>query len=223
MPRRAGRVRRRRPYLTGPPEEFVPAHLHGSSSLGALVSYAGGEEGRAIDRADPRARARGRDDRRDAVRRTAEHDRRPARLPQLVDRGVPGRDPRRGAGPFCATGADRRPSPAQHLHLPWGGAVASGEERLRSRSATRPGWCTRSACGRTPPTTSADCWARGFRDDMRASRAGGTYLNFIADEGEERVARATARRSTSGSRIKARYDPDNVFHLHHPIAPLQPA
>ena len=53
---------------------------------------------------------------------------------------------------------------------------------------------------------------------------GAVYLNFIADEGEDRVVAGYGRENYERlAAVKAEYDPENIFHLHHPIAPLQPA
>ena len=47
------------------------------------------------------------------------------------------------------------PGPSQTFIVPWGGAVGKigADDRRRSSSATRNGSCTRSRCGRAPPTT----------------------------------------------------------------------
>ena len=48
---------------------------------------------------------------------------------------------------------------------------------------------------------------------------GGAYVNFMMDEGQERV-RATYRDNYDRlARIKARYDPDNLFHVNQNIDP----
>jgi FAD/FMN-containing dehydrogenase len=50
---------------------------------------------------------------------------------------------------------------------------------------------------------------------------GGAYVNFMMDEGQERV-RATYRDNYDRlARIKAAYDSDNVFHLNQNIQPAR--
>ena len=62
-------------------------------------------------------------------------------------------------------------------------------------------------------------WAVRFGDDIRPFSAGGAYTNFIMDEGQERV-RATYRDNYDRlARIKARYDPKNLFHVNQNIRP----
>ncbi len=62
-------------------------------------------------------------------------------------------------------------------------------------------------------------WAVAFSDDIRPFSTGGSYLNFIQDEGQEKV-RATYRDNYDRlARIKARYDPNNLFHVNQNIRP----
>jgi FAD/FMN-containing dehydrogenase len=64
-------------------------------------------------------------------------------------------------------------------------------------------------------------WVRNFWDAMRphASGAGG-YVNFMTDPDEERVRAAYGDAKYERlARLKAEYDPDNVFHLNANIRP----
>ena len=50
------------------------------------------------------------------------------------------------------------------------------------------------------------------RRRSRPYATGATYLNFIGEEGADRVRAAFgAHNERASSRVKARYDPDNVF------------
>jgi len=64
-------------------------------------------------------------------------------------------------------------------------------------------------------------WIRRFLEAMKPHSSGKVYVNFIADEGESRVADAynedTFRRLR---RIKARYDPNNLFRMNQNIKPV---
>jgi FAD/FMN-containing dehydrogenase len=65
-------------------------------------------------------------------------------------------------------------------------------------------------------------WVRGFTDRIRpASLTGAGYGNYSsADESSERVRAAYGEeRFARLQRIKARYDPDNVFRFNHNIPP----
>jgi FAD/FMN-containing dehydrogenase len=49
---------------------------------------------------------------------------------------------------------------------------------------------------------------------------GHIYLNFVGDEGEDRVIAGYGRENYERlAQVKAEYDPDNVFNLHHNIKP----
>ena len=69
----------------------------------------------------------------------------------------------------------------------------------------------------------AIAWARGTCAALRPYSTGAVYLNFIADS-ERRVEDGFGSENLDRlAAVKAEYDPDNLFHLHHNIKPLQPA
>jgi FAD/FMN-containing dehydrogenase len=74
----------------------------------------------------------------------------------------------------------------------------------------------------TDPRGSVEqiAWAREFWAAMQPFSAGGVYVNFLSQEGEERV-RAAYDRSTYERlvAVKNGYDPTNVFHLNQNIKP----
>jgi Berberine and berberine like len=62
-------------------------------------------------------------------------------------------------------------------------------------------------------------WARAYYDAVHPLGAGGAYLNFMMDEGEDRI-RATYRENYDRlAAIKARYDPRNFFSVNQNIRP----
>ncbi len=62
-------------------------------------------------------------------------------------------------------------------------------------------------------------WATAYWQALHPHTMGGAYVNFMMDEGQERV-RATYRENYDRlARIKRRYDPDNVFHVNQNIDP----
>jgi FAD/FMN-containing dehydrogenase len=63
-------------------------------------------------------------------------------------------------------------------------------------------------------------WARGLFDALTPHAAGGVYVNFLSDEGAERVQDAYPPAVWSRLvEVKRRYDPENVFRLNQNIPP----
>jgi FAD/FMN-containing dehydrogenase len=74
----------------------------------------------------------------------------------------------------------------------------------------------------TPELLEADReWARAFWSDLRPHATGaGSYVNFMNEVEEDRIRSAYgADKYDRLARIKAEYDPDNVFHLNPNIKP----
>jgi FAD/FMN-containing dehydrogenase len=67
-------------------------------------------------------------------------------------------------------------------------------------------------------------WVRDYRAAIAPYANGGTYLNFIGDEGQERIAAAFGEHNLNRlQQIKGQYDPTNVFAGNQNIRPLVPA
>jgi hypothetical protein len=63
-------------------------------------------------------------------------------------------------------------------------------------------------------------WCREYAAAMQPHATGGVYVNFLHnDEGEARVRAAYGSHYDRLAEIKARYDPDNVFHSNQNIQP----
>ena len=61
---------------------------------------------------------------------------------------------------------------------------------------------------------------RGYRDVLRPYATGDTYLNFVGDEGQERVRGAFGEANYARlARVKDEWDPDNVFHGNQSVRP----
>jgi hypothetical protein len=62
-------------------------------------------------------------------------------------------------------------------------------------------------------------WAKDYWDALHPYSAGGAYVNFMMDEGEDRI-RATYRENYDQlAELKAKYDPDNFFRVNQNIRP----
>ncbi len=62
-------------------------------------------------------------------------------------------------------------------------------------------------------------WAREYFDAVHPFAAGGAYVNFMMEEGQERVLATYRDNYERLAEIKARYDPDNVFNVNQNITP----
>lgn len=211
-------------YLTVPPEEEIPAHLHGTLVSVLVFCYTGpvadGERliqpfrdlGPVADLVGPvpYADLQCSIDDPPGYRNwwTAEY------LHVVTDEAIDVIHAHSLATPT--------PGPAQSFIVPWGGAVARASEDetpLAQRDAT---WVVHPfALWEDPADDDAVIgWARAFRDDVRRFASGGVYLNFIGDEGADRVRAAFgAEKYHRLAAVKAQYDPDNVFRGNQNIIP----
>ncbi len=62
-------------------------------------------------------------------------------------------------------------------------------------------------------------WSTGFRDALRPYAMPGGYANFQMDEGPEAARACYGGNAARLARLKARYDPENVFHRNQNILP----
>jgi FAD/FMN-containing dehydrogenase len=210
-------------YVTGPPEEFVPPHLVGKLACAVLVTYAG-----------PEAEAR------KVIGPMLElgHDGEMvvevpyAELQCMLDDPPGYRNywsaeyldsfPDEAIDVFCRRAGDMIvPSPSQHVLLPQGGAVGRGpsDYPIPWRQAA---WVVHPFGLWEDPADDerGRRWARDLRADMKPWSSGAVYLNFIGDEGEERIVAGVGQDNYRRlAAVKAQYDPDNLFRLNHNIKP----
>lgn len=115
------------------------------------------------------------------------------------------------------------PSPSQQVLFPQGGAVARGPAEYPIPWRGAP-WCLHpfGLWAEVADDQRGRRWDRALRDDLAPWATGAVYLNFIGDEGQRRlVAGFGADNYECLLKVKARYDPDNVFRLNHNIRALR--
>ncbi|HVF12180.1 MAG TPA: BBE domain-containing protein, partial [Actinomycetota bacterium] len=61
-------------------------------------------------------------------------------------------------------------------------------------------------------------WSRDFFAEVQPHLSG-VYLNFIGDEGQERVKESFGAKYSKLSDLKKKYDPTNLFRLNQNISP----
>jgi hypothetical protein len=62
-------------------------------------------------------------------------------------------------------------------------------------------------------------WAKAYWEALHPYSSGGAYLNFIMDEGQERVKASYLDNYDRLVKIKNKYDPDNLFRVNQNIIP----
>jgi FAD/FMN-containing dehydrogenase len=62
-------------------------------------------------------------------------------------------------------------------------------------------------------------WAKEYWQELHPTSAGGAYINFMGDEGHDRVRASYLGNYDRLSQVKARYDPQNFFHINQNIPP----
>jgi hypothetical protein len=62
-------------------------------------------------------------------------------------------------------------------------------------------------------------WAKAYFDALHPHGAGGAYVNFMMEEGDDRIRATYGANYDRLARVKARYDPKNFFHVNQNIKP----
>jgi FAD/FMN-containing dehydrogenase len=123
---------------------------------------------------------------------------------------------------FCARADDLIvPSPSQHVLIPQGGAVARGPAHYPLPWRHAP-WCVHPFGLWENPADDdrGRQWARNIRADLRPWAIDAVYLNFIGEEGEDRHMAGFGQENYRRlAKVKAQYDPENLFRLNHNIKP----
>nr|WBO77104.1 FAD-binding oxidoreductase [Streptomyces sp. SBE_14.2] len=210
-------------YLTGPPEDFCPPHLQGKLLCAVLLTYAGSEA---------------------AMRKVAEpllalpHEAAMVgpipyvEMQRMLDDPPGFRNywsaeyltglPDDYVDAFCK-GVESMPVPSGTIHVVWpqGGAIAAGPHEYPVPYRDAP-WATHPFAMWEDPADDERCvqWVRDVRAAARPWSTGDVYLNFIGEEGHDRVvAGLGADNYRRLADIKREYDPDNVFRFNHNIKP----
>jgi FAD/FMN-containing dehydrogenase/pimeloyl-ACP methyl ester carboxylesterase len=212
--------------LTAPYEDFVPEPVRGHPVVGVIVCCAGpleqGEQALrplrefgppAIDMVGPMPYVA---------------------IQQLIDHGYPAGMRNHWTGDFLAELPGEaievlcrfhlsKPSPlTQILMLPGGGAsarVPDGTMAIGQRRAPFNIHITSLWTDRADDDANI-AWTRELSAAMKPFTTGRVYVNFIGDEGEDRVVAAFGREGYARLQaLKDRYDPDNLFRSNQNVKP----
>jgi FAD/FMN-containing dehydrogenase len=211
-------------YLTAPPEEFVPAHLQGKLTCAVFLVYAGPEaEAREIISGMLMLGHEG-----ELIAELSYADAQcmlddPPGLRNYWSAEYLDAFPDEAIELFCARAHDMIiPSASQHVIIPQGGVIARGpaDYPIPWRNAA---WCVHPFGLWEGPENDerGRQWVRDVRADLKPWASGAVYLNFIGDEGTDRIVAGFGSENYQRlARVKAQYDPDNIFHLNHNIKPM---
>jgi FAD/FMN-containing dehydrogenase/pimeloyl-ACP methyl ester carboxylesterase len=216
--------------LTAPPEEFVPEPVRGQPICGVILCYAGpfdeGEQALrplrefgppAVDMVQPMPYVAAQ---------------------QLVDAGYPSGMRNYWTGDFLSGLPDdaidvmcryhlTKPSPlTQILTLPGGGASASvpdGTMAISHRDAPFNIHIT-SLWPDSAGDAANIAWTRELSAAMKPYTTGRVYLNFLGEEGQDRILASFGRDGYARLQaLKDRWDPDNLFSSNQNITPTRAA
>jgi FAD/FMN-containing dehydrogenase len=210
-------------FVTGPPEEFVPRHLVGSLTTLVLLVYTGGEA-EARQAVAPMLQL-GHEGEMIAEMPYAE-------LQCMLDDPPGHRNywsatylesfPDEAVERHCARAADMIvPSPSQQALAPQGGAVARGRADYPISWRQSPWFVLTFGMWEDPADDErAKQWAGNVRADLHPWASDAIYLNFIGDEGQDRVVAGFGPENYKRlAAVKTEFDPDNSFHLNHNVKP----
>jgi FAD/FMN-containing dehydrogenase len=212
--------------LSAPPEPFVPEPARGRPAVGLVVVYAGDvEEGRRVlqpllDYGSPLV--------------TMVQPMPYTAIQQMLDMAYPAgmrnwwtadflRELPDEAIEAAATRTAGVPSPlTQVLLVPGGGAPARVPTEATAFDLRDAPWNVHFLSMWPDPADDERniAWTRELAGALKPYAAAGAYLNFLGDEGAERVRAAFGPEKYARLvALKDRYDPDNLFCLNQNIAP----
>jgi FAD/FMN-containing dehydrogenase len=114
------------------------------------------------------------------------------------------------------------PTPHSTMHLyPIDGAVHRVPEDATAFSYRDCGWAGVIVGVDPDPANAAKLkdWAVRYWEALHPTSAGGAYVNFMMDEGTDRVRASYGSNYARLAQVKAAYDPGNTFHINQNIPP----
>jgi len=213
-------------FITAPPAPFVPEHLRLKPVVAIVLCYTGDlTEGERIVRpiksfGPPAADLVG-----------------PMPYPALqsmLDAGAPAGMQNYWKASYLATVSDaaievivehaaRMRSPLSQVHLHQMGGAVGRVPNAATAFSHRDTAFAMNIVGIWPDPAENDThrrWAREFADAIAPHTTGGVYVNFLGNEGEERVRAAYGDKAYARLvDVKNKLDPENVFQLNQNIRP----
>ena len=100
--------------------------------------------------------------------------------------------------------------------------------KVHEVGADETAWANRGArwaqviVGVDPDPANADKitkWCRNYYDGMKPYASGGAYVNFLMEEGQDRIKASYGPNYERLTHIKNKYDPENFFHVNQNVVP----
>ncbi|MFZ0324480.1 MAG: FAD-binding oxidoreductase [Actinomycetes bacterium] len=114
------------------------------------------------------------------------------------------------------------PTPGSTMHLyPIDGAVHDVSQSDSAFAYRTAGWAAVIVGVDPDPATASQLreWAVAYQEALHPTALDGAYINFMMDEGQDRVRASYGPNYDRLATVKAVYDPDNFFHVNQNIAP----
>jgi FAD/FMN-containing dehydrogenase len=213
-------------YTSVPPAPPFPEELHGRKVCGIVWCYVGGEEEGAAAMAPLL----------DAVPEPLMHGVQSMPFPALQT-AFDALYPKGDQWYWRADFVNEIPDEAVAAHARFGPEMPSGQSTMHlypiDGAAHDPGnsdtaWAYRDAnwgsvfAGVDPDPANAAAirdWCVDYFEALHPYSAGGAYVNMMMDEGQERVKASYGDNYERLTRIKAEYDPGNLFRVNQNIEP----
>jgi FAD/FMN-containing dehydrogenase len=122
--------------------------------------------------------------------------------------------------------AELLPTPGSTMHMyPIDGAVHDVGRSDTAFAYRNAGWAA-VIVGVDPDPASAAAlrdWAVAYQEELHPTALQGAYINFMMDEGSDRVRASYGPNYERLREVKATYDPDNFFSVNQNIPPAESA
>jgi len=116
------------------------------------------------------------------------------------------------------------PTPLSTMHLyPVNGAAAKISNTETAWNYRNANWAMVIAGIDPDPANNEKItsWARDYWNALHPYSAGGAYINFMMEEGEDRIKATYGSNYEKLAAIKAKYDPENLFRVNQNIKPKE--
>lgn len=117
---------------------------------------------------------------------------------------------------------NKLPTPASTMHMYPINGMAHNKMSDDTAFAYRDANWAQVMVGVDPDPANKDritTWAKEYYEALHPFSSGGAYVNFMMDEGQDRVKASYRGNYEKLRKIKAKYDPDNFFRVNQNIQP----